>query len=246
MTDIRIIENFLTATECADLISMAEPELAPSAIYNDGCDKPNQNRRTSDTAWLDVPWLSERVAKHSCTPLHSQQRVQVVRYKAGGFFSPHHDPIDGFDRIHTYLIYLNDDMKGGETVFPKEDKTVAPNRGKLLRFTSMDNKGTIESSLHGGNKVFTGVKWICTVWVLTGIPPGSPLKKVISDSDLVVVAINRGCTKCMNFIARLTSEGVPHIVFPERASEGSWPMVFVKGGIVDVDLYDFSAMSRYG
>ena len=251
MVDIQVVDDFLTATECADLISMAETKLAPSLTYDeqDLC-KENRVRRTSETAWLngpDVAWLSARVAKHSSTPACIQQQVQVVRYKTGGFFTPHYDHCVSSDRIHTYLMYLNDDFEGGETHFPVIDKTILPKKGKLAKFTNIDNKGSvIKCSYHGGNKVVSGVKWICTVWILTGIPVNSPLRKVIFDSDMVVVAMKNGCVECNKILRRLATEGVPHVVFPEPAtSKGSWPMVFVRGGRVDTDLYDFSGLSRF-
>ena len=70
----------------------------------------------------------------------------------------------------TFLIYLNDDYTGGETVFPRINKVIPPEKGKAIIFYNTDVKGNkIDDSEHRGNHV-TGTKWICTKWVSSHNP----------------------------------------------------------------------------
>jgi predicted 2-oxoglutarate/Fe(II)-dependent dioxygenase YbiX len=113
-------------------------------------------------------------------PIENQEDLQIVSYKPGGFFTPHYDACDGKKdycqrmdgsagpRLFTYLIYLNDDFEGGETVFPKLNKSVKPKKGKCVIFQSTvsppDSRIILEA-LHGGNPVTSGNKWICNKWI---------------------------------------------------------------------------------
>jgi hypothetical protein len=39
------------------------------------------------------------------------------------------EELDGTESRYTFLLYLNDDFKGGETAFPKLNKTITPKKG---------------------------------------------------------------------------------------------------------------------
>jgi prolyl 4-hydroxylase len=98
-----------------------------------------------------------------------------VQYSEGGLFLPHYDAcdhhcerMDGKDgpRILTVLIYLNDNFEGGETSFPEIGKQVKPEKGKAVVFSNVDKYGRIiKQSLHGGQPVVSGKKWIANKWI---------------------------------------------------------------------------------
>ena len=63
--------------------------------------------------------------------------LKIKRYTPGeGRFLPHVDGshIGSAKRFMVFLIYLNDDFKGGRTIFNLTGKTVEPKTGKLLMF----------------------------------------------------------------------------------------------------------------
>ena len=101
--------------------------------------------------------------------------VQLVRYKAGGHFQPHHD-VGGRDGNEpmplTMMLFLNDvgADAGGQTEFPKANGgnglLVAPAKGDLLIWSTCDAKGKLDdSTLHQGLPLTRGEKWILN-WFL--------------------------------------------------------------------------------
>lgn len=183
---IREIEHFLTDEECDHIIAISKSELTPSKVYSNTTDVYDTKTRKSDQAWLKdtmdpvIASISEKVASISQIPIEHQEDLQVVSYSPGGFFTPHYDACDGDEefckrmdgasgpRLFTYLIYLNDDYEGGETVFPKLNITVTPKKGKCVIFqnTLPQSGGKIPlEALHGGNPVKSGNKWICNKWI---------------------------------------------------------------------------------
>lgn len=174
--------NFLSQEECDQLIALAEPNLADSLVYSGQQDDMN-NARVSKQAWLTdefnelVERISSKASEIVGLPKENAEDLQVVRYNAGGYFNPHYDACDGNEefcsrmnsragpRYATFLIYLNDDFEGGETSFLKIDTHVKPERGKAVLFYNTDAKGEIiRDSLHSGNPVKAGTKWICNKW----------------------------------------------------------------------------------
>lgn len=80
-------------------------------------------------------------------------------------------------RFATLLLYLNDDMKGGETSFPlwRNAETsnalwVKPEKGKAVLFYSILPDGNYdELSEHAALPVLKGEKWLANLWVRLAI-----------------------------------------------------------------------------
>jgi len=177
------IPHFLTNEECDYLISYSKPLLTNSHVYdeNDDLDKPVD--RISKQCWLDnnidiVKNISEKVSNITKTNIKHQELLQVVRYEEGGHFKEHYDACDGSPdyckrmnsfigpRYITVLIYLNDNYNGGETTFPIINKLIKPEKGKAVIFYNVYDDGTIiPESLHQGNKIKNGHKWIANKWI---------------------------------------------------------------------------------
>jgi prolyl 4-hydroxylase len=181
---IQEIDNFLTNEECDTLIQIASNRLEPSRVYTDKADLNDTENRKSDQAWLLndmnplIQKISEKIAQLSGYPIVNQEDLQVVHYEPGGFFKTNYDACEGTKsfcermdgtagpRLWTYLVYLNDNMTGGETVFPYLNKKVTPKKGKMVVFQSTNDEGLlIRQSLHGGEPVASGVKWIANKWI---------------------------------------------------------------------------------
>jgi len=182
--DIIEIEGFMTPQECDTIMELAKHNLEPSRVYSDKADLNDPKYRISEQAWVKsgthktVDDFDNLVSEMTGLPKENHEELQVVRYQPGGFFSTHYDACEGekefCDRMNstggarywTFLVYLNDDFEGGETVFPYLEKSVKPKKGKLVIFQDTDeNEVIIPKSFHGGQPVTKGVKWVCNKWV---------------------------------------------------------------------------------
>ena len=171
-TKPRVIPNFLTEGEINHIKKEAESKFSVSTVAeNKTIDK---TMRDSDTAWLDledpiVNRVTEKCAGLTDRPLKNCEKLQVLRYKSGGFYKPHQDTFSdtkGNKRMYTIILALNDDYEEGETVFPNLRKKYKLNKGDALFFNTLDNYELITSkALHGGAPVKSGEKWVCNLWV---------------------------------------------------------------------------------
>ena len=186
------IRNLLTPEECKRLQKIAEDKgMTPSEVIDYGSQNDRatkDNFRNSVQAWLpdDTDPLIRRFADYTeeitKLPRKNQEMIQIVKYDEGGQFIEHFDNCDHPDKEYcdrvnhwagprraTLLMYLNDDFEGGETVFPKIDLTVKPETGKAILFwTTKDGDKILPESIHKGNPVKKGNKWIATKWTHPG------------------------------------------------------------------------------
>lgn len=106
-------------------------------------------RRAADLLQIDEALLRTRNNNDEdfnlATKASIAETLQLVHYNVGEQYTPHHDfsvPLAQTEgqpaRFATILFYLNEDMKGGETSFPKwksaefsAQLTVKPERGKV-------------------------------------------------------------------------------------------------------------------
>lgn len=180
--DVIEIPNFLTYEECDKIIELSKGNMGSSKVYSQHEDVVNNKTRISEQCWLNdndpfIKTISDKVKSYTNTHTHYFEDLQVVNYKPGGFFTPHYDACVGnkaeCERLNkngprylTFLFYLNDTLEGGETIFPKINKLVKPEKGKVVIFQNVDNNGAIiTQSLHGGEPVKYGEKWIANKWI---------------------------------------------------------------------------------
>lgn len=168
----RVLKNVLSEKDCDHIRKIAEPNLEPSTIG--GNFEINNSERKSETAWIKAsedPIVDKLIRKcQSMTdrPLENFEDLQVLKYKPGGFYKPHQDTFS-FDknrRMYTFIIALNDDYEGGETVFPIINKKYRLEKGDVLFFDTLNNYECMtKKALHGGAPVESGEKWVCNLWV---------------------------------------------------------------------------------
>jgi len=169
--------NLISKSICDDIIDMASPLLYKARVS----DKAVEGYRVAENCWLDFLGNSHLeniisfISKETSLPIDNQEGIHIVRYKVGGEYKEHYDWFDfhenqsnvrlGGNRTHSFLIYLNDDFEGGETKFPKLQKTIIPKLGKgVMWLNKLDGK-CLEEALHAGLPVTKGEKWILIVWV---------------------------------------------------------------------------------
>jgi prolyl 4-hydroxylase len=177
--------NVLSATECEQLVDLARPRLRRSTVI----DPPTGANgvvgdRSSDGIFFRlretplIARLDERLAAIMNSPTENGEGLQVLRYHPGGQYPPHFDFLDpatpggeqsiarSGQRISTLIVYLNDVIEGGETVFPEVGLSVVPCRGNGLYFEYTNSHMQLYvRSAHGGAPVIRGEKWIVTKWM---------------------------------------------------------------------------------
>ncbi|KAK9159744.1 hypothetical protein Syun_006085 [Stephania yunnanensis] len=130
--------------------------------------------------------IEKRISVFSQIPVENGELIQVLRYEKSQFYKPHHDYFSdtfnlkrGGQRIATMLMYLSDNVEGGETYFPMAGDgdcfcggklvrglSVKPVQGDAVLFWSMGLDGQSDvNSIHGGCEVLSGEKWSATKWM---------------------------------------------------------------------------------
>ena len=168
----RVLPNFISDEEIEHIKKEAESKFFTSTI--DENHTVNKTVRDSQTAWLDledpiVNRVTQRCTSLTDRPLQNCEKLQVLRYRLGGFYKPHQDTfsdVKGNKRMYTIILALNDDYEGGETAFPNLGKQYKLKKGDALFFHTLDNYELMTSkALHGGKPVKSGEKWICNLWI---------------------------------------------------------------------------------
>jgi prolyl 4-hydroxylase len=175
------VPAFVTERQCATLIAWIDAHASPSTVVDEN---PISGDRVSDTCHFCPTEL------HAVVDLQSKlygllgvsallaEPLQGQRYAKDGFYRPHYDAFDkdkkslyaqhtqnGGQRTWTCMVNLNTPQKGGGTVFPNLDLTVPAKQGQLLLWNNIHADGEINPlSLHGGEKVLSGKKYIITQW----------------------------------------------------------------------------------
>lgn len=193
------VDNFFSKEECQycmDLVQSTdgnEDILEVSSVTFSSSASIAQSKRTSTTWYVKYRILPTFLAKLtsllSNISLEQCEEPQIVRYLKGEEFTWHYDEIptsqlkNGGQRIATALIYLNDVVEGGGTVFrdlvtpvtaggPQQQQqqqqqlSVQPQQGSLLLFfPAFANGIPDERTLHKGEKVVSGIKMIAQMWI---------------------------------------------------------------------------------
>jgi prolyl 4-hydroxylase len=125
---------------------------------------------------IDMP--DELITNEMCA-----EEINIVEYQKGQEYTPHFDvgPGSGMDqgaRFISALLYLNTPEEGGATSFPAspeggEDEygnsvgvSVPAIKGNLMFFYDFLTDGNIDRhSMHAGEPVEKGEKWIGAAWV---------------------------------------------------------------------------------
>ena len=182
-----VFGGLLTDAECDTLMAQAAPRLLRSeTVDNNTGDSEVNAARTSDGMFFErgetalIKTLEARVAELLRWPLENGEGLQILRYRPGAEYKPHHDYFDpihpgtprilerGGQRVGTLVMYLNTPEGGGATTFPDVGLEVAPVRGNAV-FFSYDRPHVGTKTLHGGAPVTAGEKWVATKWLREGV-----------------------------------------------------------------------------
>jgi prolyl 4-hydroxylase len=182
-----VFGGLLSDEECSGLMDLARPRLARSETVQNATGGSEVNdARTSDGMFFErgehelIRRVEQRIADLVRWPLDHGEGLQVLRYRPGAEYRPHHDYFDpaqtgtarilqrGGQRVGTLVMYLNTPEGGGGTTFPDVGLEVAPVRGNAV-FFSYDRAHPTTKTLHGGAPVVAGEKWVATKWLRQGV-----------------------------------------------------------------------------
>lgn len=182
-----VFGGLLSDEECDALIELARPRLLRSETVDNATGGSEVNAaRTSDGMFFErgetplIATIERRIAELVRWPLENGEGIQVLRYRPGAEYRPHHDYFDpvhpgtarilqrGGQRVGTVVMYLNTPEGGGATTFPEVGLEVAPVSGNAV-FFSYDRAHPATKTLHGGAPVLAGEKWVATKWMRQGV-----------------------------------------------------------------------------
>ena len=168
-----------------DILASCEPHLKDVSLFG-GEGKNSKNSEIRNNTHFPTPMpndsmslalLENLLAKAAGLPISFAEPPVVLRYLPEQYYKWHYDHIyphtDDIkkhishfgQRIKTAIFYLNDDFTGGETEFKTPFNSVIPEKNKALLFDNCDELQNRDStSIHRGNSVITGEKWIVTLW----------------------------------------------------------------------------------
>jgi hypothetical protein len=183
---IKAFPDFLPAPVCRRLIRLSRPRLKPALVY-DAVNKRNYQSpaRTNSIAEFNlvendlIHFLIQEHMSAACgVPMRQMEGTAILNYLPGQEISDHYDFIDpalpnyqqeiaeNGQRIITFLIYLNDDYRDGETVFPKLNLRHKGRTGEGLFFVNALADGASDlRALHAGTPPAAGEKWVVSQFI---------------------------------------------------------------------------------
>ncbi len=192
---IRVFKEFASAAECRWVIDRFRPRLGPATIWDGVSGRGEVDPRRSNSAVevtvteMDVVTevVRARISAATRLPEFIFEVPQVMQYRVGQEFKPHHDFLDPQfpalaadisqrgQRMGTFLIFLNDDFEGGETEFPEAGISWRGRAGDALFFANVTPDGRPDPlTLHAGRPPTKGEKWILSQWIRDRPPVASP------------------------------------------------------------------------
>jgi prolyl 4-hydroxylase len=173
---IALYPGLFSAAECKYLAVLAAPWLQKAMVNVEGDETQFEGVRDADSSAIDhlaedlvVQRINRCIAAATRTKPEWGEPLNVLRYKPGQQYRPHHDgggSGDGPMRIMTALIWLNEQFEGGETEFPSLNIRVRGGVGDMLVFRNVHDDGSPDDRLiHAGLPVTNGVKWLASRWI---------------------------------------------------------------------------------
>ena len=183
---IRLYHNVLTPQDGEHLARLAQPHLQRADVIDPDGSKAGVSSqvRTSLSTFLGYAQVDfigryiERKLVHAVDgDLARSEPMSILCYAPGEYYQPHYDYFspnlavsqkhldDGGQRLASAVTYLSQPGQGGGTSFPDLNITVPPQQGSTLWFRNCDASGQPDPrSLHSGDPVMAGQKWVVTKW----------------------------------------------------------------------------------
>jgi len=183
---ITVYRDVLDIVDRAYLMVLSRPFLRRAHVINPDGDSSGMvsDVRTNMTTYLPFGtidiigrYIELKILAETGESLDCSEPMSILHYAKGEYYRPHVDYFepdhavsedfmqDGGQRTLSAVTYLTAPSVGGGTSFPKLDLTVPPQAGSTLWFRNCDEQGQVdERSLHAGDTVKEGEKWVVTKW----------------------------------------------------------------------------------
>lgn len=275
---VKEVDNFLSQEECQHLISIIDKNHTRSTVAGGGTEQSVYNEtRTSSTCNLPnsdeiVFRIKKKISAYLGIELNKGEDIQGQLYEPGQYFHPHHDYFDGNtyinhclasgNRTDTFMVFLNEDLEGGYTNFPHHNLSIKPATGKAVTWNSMIGEEYQGTSLHEGQTVTKGKKYIITSWWRESIwQPAEDARRAKSYHSAISSKQNiktKTFSSQVNF-PKFTTSGFKVMKCPsevwnmvldsyellkESKVKEEWPGMeeFIKGGDNPVDILSFEKL----
>ena len=137
-----VVDDYLENKICDQYIHHYNVNVADSYEYN-------------DTRPLPLPQDGYGIIERICKDFGIQStldNLEIVKREKGSLMENHYDEGDAL----AFILYLNDDFQGGETVF-ENDTVIKPKTGRLLVFSN-------SVFLHKVNEIKEGTRYVIAGW----------------------------------------------------------------------------------
>lgn len=183
---IKTFKGLLPAPVCRWLIRLSGNRLKPALVY----DAENRRNYKSETRTNSIAefnlvenevlhfMVQQKMSAACNVPMVQMEGTAILNYKPGEEISEHYDFVnpgltnyeqeirDNGQRIITFLIYLNNEYEGGETVFTELDKSYRGDTGDGIYFVNALPDGTSDPrTRHAGRPTTQGEKWIVSQFI---------------------------------------------------------------------------------
>lgn len=181
LVQIYEVPEFLTPAECDRTISIINSNLTQSGVSG-GSPSTYRTSRTGHIEEVDPDWarfLDYKMAAVLGVDPRFSEGIQGVRYDKEQYFKEHCDWFDEVrydeeedsaleqlgQRTWTFMVYLNDVIKGGETKFRRLNRTFVPRRGSAVVWNNLypDGHGNPFTN-HEAMPILEGHKYVITKW----------------------------------------------------------------------------------
>jgi len=180
------IANLLPPPVCRWLIRLSSSRLKPALVYDAQNRRNYQSEtRTNSIAEFNLAenellhFLIQQKMSAACgITMVQMEGTAILNYQPGEEISEHFDFVDpamsnyeqeirdNGQRVITFLIYLNEEYEGGETVFTELDLSFKGNTGDGIYFVnSLPDGSPDRRTKHAGKPPDTGEKWIVSQFI---------------------------------------------------------------------------------
>lgn len=182
--EVYCIPSVIDPPLCEQLIECIEKNAVPSLVVGRKNMVTSETRRSSTCRMEEWPEYKSCVKSLQNTilditqiPLRHSEPLQGQRYQIGEYYLRHTDfctpktatydtfTARGGQRTWTTMIYLNDVISGGATLFPTIDLAILPTRGTVLSWNNMNHLDKENFfSLHEALPPVSNPKYVITQW----------------------------------------------------------------------------------
>ena len=184
--DVFLTAGVLDVMDRAYLIYLAKPRLSRANVIDPGSHSSGMESevRTSMSTYLPFDsldfigrYVELKIICETDQDLVCSEPMSILYYAPGEYYRPHVDYFDpklkvskalledGGQRTVSAITYLTSPDEGGGTSFQKLDITVDAFAGSTVWFRNcLDDGSPDRRSLHSGDTVVQGEKWVVTKW----------------------------------------------------------------------------------